>query len=180
MQFIVYDIEATCWEGRPPGMVQETIEIGALKVSEFGEVLQQFSRLIRPELHPQLSLFCKRLTKIEQVDINRAQPYPVVIEEFKEWIDIWDDDYLLCSWGNFDRIQLERDCRLHQLDDDWLFPHINLRRQYNEIRGNSKPIGLSKAVNREGFEFTGQLHSALADAENLTKIFVQLRDEWRY
>jgi len=180
MQFIVYDIEATCWDGRPPGLVQETIEIGALKLNAYGEVISQFSRLIRPELHPQLSLFCKKLTQIDQVDINRSKPFPDVIESFKDWIDIWEDEYLLCAWGNFDQIQLQRDCYLHRLEDEWLDPFINLKRQYQELRKLTKPAGLQKTVSREGFEFTGQLHSALADAENLTKVFVKLRDMWRY
>ena len=130
MKFIVYDIEATCWEGRPPGMVQETIEIGAYSVDSFGQVGGAFSRLIKPLLHPQLSQFCRRLTQIEQPDINRARDFPRVIQAFQDWIDLDDEPYVLAAWGNFDERQLRRDCRLHDLDDSWLDPSINLRAQY--------------------------------------------------
>ncbi|MEM1215060.1 MAG: 3'-5' exonuclease, partial [Bacteroidota bacterium] len=118
MHFIIFDIEATCWEGRPPSMTPETIEIGAIKMDNYGDVLGSFQRFIRPILHPQLSHFCRRLTNIDQVDINRARDFPRVIEDFQDWIDVWDEDYLLCSWGNFDQKILRQDCDLHRLEDE--------------------------------------------------------------
>ena len=65
MNFIIYDIEATCWRGMPPGLIQETIEIGAVKCNYYGEPLGEFSRFIRPQINPELSLFCRQLTNIE-------------------------------------------------------------------------------------------------------------------
>lgn len=180
MKFIVYDIEASCWEGRPPGMTQETIEIGAYAVDAYGHVGSAFSRLIKPILHPQLSHFCRRLTHIDQSDINRARSFDRVVEDFKDWIGIYDGDYLLASWGQFDQRLMQQDCELHRLDDDWLEPHIDLRRQYKEIRGLPKKRGLASAVRHEGFEWTGEQHRALDDAENTVKIFRKLLDVWRY
>ena len=180
MKFIVYDIEATCWEGRPPGMTQETIEIGAYAVDAYGTVGAAFSRLIQPILHPQLSLFCRQLTNIEQDDINRARDFRRVSAAFQDWIDVDREDYLLCSWGKFDQRQLMRDCQLHKLDDWWLDDHIDLKQQYQEIRGLTKKRGLASAVRHEGFEWTGEQHRALDDAENTVKIFQKLLDMWRY
>lgn len=178
MKFIVFDIEATCWEGRPPGMVQETIEIGAYEVDAYGEVGRAFSRLIKPILHPQLSYFCRRLTHIDQQDINRARDFSRVSADFQDWIDT--DDYLLAAWGGFDQHLLRQDCELHRLDDYWLEPYIDLKSQYREIRGLPKKRGLAAAVRHEGFEWTGEQHRALDDAENTVKIFRKLLDVWRY
>ena len=181
MKFIVYDIEATCWEGRPPGMVQETIEIGAYEVDRFGEVGRAFSRLIKPIIHPQLSHFCRRLTQIDQADINRARDFRRVAHAFQDWIDVHGhEDYLLCSWGRFDLTQLRRDCELHDMDDRWLDDHIDLKAQYRDLRGLPKKRGLASAVRHEGFEWTGEQHRALDDAENTVKIFRKLLDVWRY
>ena len=178
VKFIVYDIEATCWEGRPPGMVQETIEIGAYAVDSYGNVGGAFSRLIKPLLHPQLSYFCRRLTNIEQSDINRARDFRRVAEDFQDWIG--EEDYLLCSWGKFDKTQLIRDCDLHRMDSWWLDDHIDLKTQYQDIRGLPKKRGLAAAVRHEGFEWTGEQHRALDDAENTVKLFQKFLDEWRY
>lgn len=180
MKFIVYDIEATCWEGRPPGMVQETIEIGACELDRFGRVQDYFSRLIRPVMHPTLSHFCRNLTKIDQVELNRAQDFSRVVEDFQDWIDVDGGEYLLASWGNFDPEQLAADCRLHRLDDYWLDEHIDLKTQYQEIKGLPKKRGLKSAVKHEGYEWEGVQHRALTDARNTVKVFQALIDMWRY
>lgn len=180
MNYIIFDLEATCWNGRPPSKVQETIEIGAVRLSPYGEVEGTFNRFIRPILNPNLSSFCRELTSIEQSDVNRADTFPRVIEDFQDWAEIFDESYLLCSWGNFDKTMLIQDCQLHDMDYDWLEDHINLKRQYQEIRGLRKPKGLRRAVEHEGFEFTGTHHRGIDDAENLAKIFMKYLDEWQH
>jgi 3'-5' exoribonuclease 1 len=178
MNYIIYDLEATCWETPPPGYVQETIEIGAYKVNEYGEIRGKFNRFVRPLAHPNLSLFCKQLTSITQEDINRAKTFPEVINEFMDWGRIYEDDYLLCSWGSFDRKMFEHDCKLHRLDSEWTLKHLNLKEKYTKTKRMRNGIGLRKAVEKEGMVFTGQHHRGISDAENLTKVFLKFMAEW--
>ncbi|MBK6620708.1 MAG: exonuclease domain-containing protein [Saprospirales bacterium] len=180
MNFIVFDLEATCWEGKPENKVQEIIEIGAVRLSAFGEVEDTFCRFVRPVLNPSLSVFCRQLTRIEQRDIDKAAGFAKVIDEFQDWADIFYEDYLLCSWGNFDRKMLVQDCKLHKLDSEWALEHINLKRQYQDIRKLKKKRGLQAALEKEGFEFEGSPHRAIDDAKNLVKIFLKHLDEWAY
>ena len=180
MNFIVYDLEATCWEGSPPGLVQETIEIGAFRLTPFGEVTGSYNRFIKPILHPYLSPFCLQLTNIDQELINRARSFPEVIEEFQDWIGVSEQEYLLCSWGNFDRKMFINDCKLHELDYQWAEKHINLKRQYQQLKRLNRPCGLQNALRREGFEFNGSPHRGIDDAENLVQIFNCHLDEWQY
>ena len=180
MNYIVYDLEATCWQGSPPGYVQEIIEIGAYRINSYGEVTGEYNRFIKPYLNPTLSAFCKELTSIQQVQVDRARGFPEVIEEFQDWAGIYEDDYLLCSWGKFDQKMLIRDCQLHDLEVEWLEHHINLKKQYRDIRKLRKTIGLKSAVEKEGFEFTGIHHRGISDAANLSKIFTKFLDEWQY
>lgn len=161
-------------------MIQEIIEIGALKINPYGEVTGSFNQFVQPILNPRLSAFCQELTSIEQSDVDRARTFPEVIELFQDWAEIYEEDYLLCSWGNFDRKMLVQDCRLHRLEDEWAEEHINLKRQYQELKKLRRPRGLRRAVEAEGFEFTGIHHRGIADAENLAKIFGKYLDEWRY
>jgi 3'-5' exoribonuclease 1 len=181
LNYIVLDVEATCWEGRPPNKTQEIIEIGAFRLNDYGEVMDRFSRFVRPVIHPHLSLFCQQLTSIRQEDVDRAEDFAAVIEAFMDWGEIYDDEeYLLCSWGNFDKRMLMQDCTLHRLDPEWAERHINLKQQYKEIKRLNRPRGLKSAVLAEGFEFTGAQHRGVYDAENLAKIFVKYLDEWRW
>lgn len=162
-------------------MTPETIEIGAVKMNAYGDVLGQYRRFVRPVLHPQLSLFCRRLTNIDQVDINRAAEFPEVAEDFMNWIDIWgEEDYLLCAWGGFDQRLLFDDCDLHRMEDEWVEPFINVKRQYIDLKRLHRPRGLKRTVEVEGFEFTGDHHRALPDAQNLAKVFHKYLDMWQY
>ena len=180
MKFIIYDLEATCWYGRPPGMTQETIEIGAVKINGYGEVEGTFNKFIKPVVHPILSSFCVELTGIEQPMVNRANGFVEVVDGFLDWIGEEHEDYFLCSWGSFDKKMLVRDCELHRIESDWVDFHLNLKEQYQTIKRLRHPPGLFKSVEREGFEFEGPPHRAIADAVNLAKIFVKYLDEWVY
>ncbi len=180
MNFIIFDLEATCWQGSPPGMVQEIIEIGAFKVNRYGEVKGSFNRFIRPVVNPFLSSFCQELTTIQQADVDRAKPFPQVVEAFQDWAGVWEEEYLLCSWGGFDKRMLINDCRLHRLEDDWTAHHINLKQQYHDLKRLKKTRGLKHAVEAEGFDFNGTHHRGLDDAANLVQIFVKFLDDWQY
>ena len=181
MHFIVYDLEATCWQNRPPSIPQETIEFGAFKLTEDGEAVRSFQAFVRPILHPRLSSFCTELTGIEQADVDRADRFDVVCDDFIEFCGYDDgEDYLLCSWGDFDAKQLRRDCRLHRMGEAWIDPHVNLKRQYKEIKRLSKPRGLARAVAATGQAWEGPQHRAIDDARNLVKVFRAYIDEWVY
>ena len=168
MNYIIFDLEATCWLGRPPKGLNEIIEIGAIKVNDYGEAESKFSKFVKPTINPILSDFCKKLTSISQEDIERSRVYPHVISEFMDWIGVEDEPYCLISWGKYDCQQLAQDCELHRLDVQWLDHHYNLKPAYREL----------KAVKLEGFEFTGVHHRAISDAENLAKIFMKYFKEW--
>ncbi len=178
MNYIIYDLEATCWENQPPGYVQETIEIGAYKINEYGEVRGKFNRFVRPLAHPILSPFCRNLTGIEQDDVNRARYFPDVIEEFWDWGRVFEEDYMLCSWGGFDKKMFASDCRLHRLEHDWTDSHVNLKEQYRLMKRMKSAPGLKKAVEMEQMLFTGQHHRAISDAENLVKLFLKYLGYW--
>ncbi len=181
MNYIVYDLEATCWENPPQGFVQEIIEIGAFRLNHFGEVRGKFSRFVRPVLHPTLSPFCRHLTSITQEDVNRAKNFPDVISEFQDWARLEEEEYRLCSWGGFDRKMFINDCTLHRLDSDWADEsHINLKEQYRLMKRLRGGIGLMKAIEKENLLFTGIHHRGISDAENLVKIFLKYLGNWSF
>ena len=181
MIYIIYDLEATCWANRPAHMTQETIEIGAIALDEYGDEIGRFQSLVRPVIHKNLSGYCLDLTSISQEEVNRSLTFPNVFEEFIDWIDEFDENYILCSWGDFDRFQLVADCKYHDLDYEWINEcYIDLKKQYHKIHRLRRNHGLKYVLEKEGFEFEGDQHRALTDAENLTVIFKAYIDEWIY
>ena len=88
MNYIVYDLEATCWNGHAAADMQEIIEIGAVLINPYGEIEKEFSRFVKPKLAPTLSMYCKELTSITQAQVDRAEDFDEVIHDFKHWINL--------------------------------------------------------------------------------------------
>ena len=107
MTYIVFDLEATC-EKDDRDFKREIIEIGAVRVNNNFEMADEFSAFIKPVINPKLTLFCSELTSINQSDVDGAETFPVVLDRFKKWIGT--KDYILCSWGFYDKTQFMKDC----------------------------------------------------------------------
>lgn len=178
MNYIILDLEATCWKDKNTTKQSEIIEIGALKIDQDGNYINEFSEFVKPKLNIELSDFCKELTTIEQAVIDSAETYKIVINQFIEWINI-NEPYILCSWGFYDKKQFEKDCDLHSIDKDWLANHISLKHQYAEIKGLRKPIGMGGALKKERFKLEGTHHRGIDDARNISKIFKAHFDKWK-
>jgi len=181
MRYIVLDLEATCWRGILRPNRQEIIEIGAYKLDEFGTVLGRFTSFIKPIVHPYLSTFCKRLTTIQQSDVDNAQTFPFVLRYFLDWVHEEDDEFAICAWGNDDLRLLEQDCDLHKEDKAFLRNYLDVKHRYNIMIGRpNQMLGLKAAVKHAGFSFEGDAHRAMPDAFNLCKIFIKHIDEWQF
>ena len=178
MNYIVLDLEATCWKDREANKQNEIIEIGALKIDNEANVISEFSQFIQPKLNPILSNFCTELTSIEQKDIDSVDNFPIVLEAFKNWINM-DEPYLLCSWGFYDKKQFKMDCLLHDLDANWLKNHISIKHQYAKIKELKRPVGMGGALKLENLSLDGTHHRGIDDARNITKIFLLYFSQWK-
>ena len=168
--FIIYDLEATCWRGHRPRKV-EVIEIGAVKVDENLEVIDEFCLFVRPLLHPEVSKFCTQLTSIKQSDVDRAEGFDEVILEFEEWMRPSEVRTVLMSWGEFDKRQLLQDADLHEMELPWLRYHACLQQHYSKWKGSKNQIGLKNALELEGLQYAGTQHRAIEDARNMARLF---------
>ncbi len=177
MNYIILDLEATCWKDRSDTRPNEIIEIGALKIDQAGKTISEFHAMVKPKTHPELSDFCKELTHIEQKDIDEAKPFDQVLPDFQKWIDL-SKPYLLCSWGFYDKTQFAKDCDLFELSKIWLIKHISLKHQFAAIKKIPRPIGMAAALELEGIKLEGKHHRALDDAKNIVKIFHANRGKW--
>ncbi|WP_334073548.1 MULTISPECIES: 3'-5' exonuclease [Paenibacillus] len=175
MNYIIFDLEATCWENER-SKPNEIIEIGAVKLNEELEMVSEFQTFIKPKLHPQLSDFCKKLTSITQEDVNAAPGFEQAIFKFREWIGK-SEPYYLCSWGFYDKSQLKKDCELHRIDTEWLQKHISIKHQHGKMIGLEKGIGMQRALKMFNLPLDGTYHRGIDDAKNISKIFVRIFDQ---
>lgn len=179
MKYIIVDLEATCWDEKGHGNKNEIIEIGAVCINEYKQEESQFSEFVKPILNPRLSDFCIGLTTITQKDVDAADTFDEVIARFKAWIGL-EEEYMLCSWGLYDKNQFISDCHLHQLNTSWLEHHISLKHQYTEIKGLKRHTGMSGALYMENLKLQGTHHRGIDDARNIAKIFLKQFDHWDF
>lgn len=170
--WLVIDLEATTDEGGWPTEEMEVIEIGASLVRPDGRECDHFQRFVRPQRRPCLTVFCRELTHIEQNDIDAAASMPQVWSRFENWLQCqapllagW------CSWGDYDRRQLEQEWRQHGLHSRLAeIPHLNLKQAFARARKLPRPVGLNTALQLAGMQFQGQQHRALEDARNTARL----------
>jgi len=179
MNYVIFDLEATCWDQHDRND-NETIEIGAVMLNDKCEIVSTFEQFVKPIRYPNLSEFCKNLTTITQENIDQAKYFHVVIEEFKQWFEYSKDDYVLCSWGFYDRKQFESDCEIHGLKTEWLTKHISLKHQHFKINNLRRALGMKKAMDYDKLQIEGTHHRGIDDAKNITKIFIKYFDKWKF
>lgn len=171
MQYIVIDLEATCWENvRTPVERSETIEIGAMRMrTPSGPLDDGFGRFVRPVASPKLSAFCTQLTSITQSDVDTAGYFWQVYPDFLAWIG--DEPWTFCSWGNYDALQLQADCQRHRLPWPPTEHFINLKKAFATLYSrNQRPVGMARALFLLGLELEGQHHRGRDDAANIARI----------
>lgn len=178
MQCIIYDLEATCWEGEPYAEQSEIIEIAAYKVDRYGEIKGPFQSFVKPILFPRLSPFCKKLTSIEQKVIDKAREFDEVLEDFLDWVGEYPEESIFCAWGRYDPLMLKRDCELHDYPYDWLVRTFNVKTAYQELKGRHKPLGLIRSCEKEGIDFKGTPHRAIWDTYNMLELFMKYYRDW--
>lgn len=165
-KIFVFDLECTCWRGRPPlGMRQEIIEIGCcLFDRKTGEITQRRSLIIRPSSST-ISDFCTELTSITQSLIDKEGM------DFREACNILTDEYssnnvASSAWGRFDSKQLKSDCRMAGISYPLSDKHINLQRRFSTHSGLKNEMSVANALKYIGKQFDGVQHRAVDDAYN--------------
>ena len=180
MNFIVLDLEATCWQGNDMNRRQEIIELAAYRVNGYREWIDDFHSFIRPIDHPRLSSYCIELTGIPQEKVSKARKFGPVFTDFLDWIEQLDQPHIICTWGARDLEIIRDECLVHELTEHILPPFINLKAQYANMHRLPREAGLIKALEYSEIEFEGSHHRARDDAFNTTRLFLQYLDQWEY
>lgn len=171
LPLLIVDLEATCSDdGSVPREEMEIIEIGAVMAdgSSFA-VTDEFQAFVRPVRHPRLTGFCRELTGIEQADVDAANLFPAVMARFAAWFALFGD-VRFCSWGDYDRNQIARDCAAHGLPNPMPAEHLNLKRLFQQRHRMRRAPGMSEALQKVRLPLEGRHHRGIDDARNITRL----------
>jgi inhibitor of KinA sporulation pathway (predicted exonuclease) len=176
---LVVDLESTCWEGPPPaGQEHEIIEIGLclLEVATL-ERVEKRAILVRPA-RSTLSPFCIALTTLTQEELEReglslAKACALLREEYCSQARPW------ASYGEYDRYQLERECRRKGVPYPFGARHLNVKTLFALAHALPREIPLDEALRLRGFPLEGTHHRGLDDAWNIARLLGELLGQAR-
>lgn len=178
MQYIVLDLE---WNQSSPGQVNhyslefEIIEFGAVKVSETGEILDEFRAYVSPKIFHRMHYMTKEVTGITMKELKaQGRPFYVVAREFFHWCG---KDVTYVTWGEMDLTELQRNCEFFGYPKVFPKPllYIDLQKLYSMQYGDGKKrLNLKAAVEEQQLPMEEEFHSAMADARYTTKILQRI------
>lgn len=168
-KLLIVDVEATCWEGvPPPGEVNEIIEVGlCLFDIESRTPIEKRSIPVRPVLSS-ISKYCIDLTGWTADKLKDAGSFSdacnTLISVYNSRRRVW------ASWGDYDRLQFERDCNRKQVDYPFGTTHYNLKPMFSMWKKLKRGVGLKTALKHSGLEMEGTHHEGHWDAWNVGRI----------
>ncbi|WP_042473550.1 3'-5' exonuclease [Bacillus ndiopicus] len=165
--YIFIDIEAALIRGR-----QCIIEIGAVKWLPNG-MQETFTQLVQPYKFKKLNNHIQKLTGITTEELLTAPTFKEAIQRFKCWCD---GQYVLFTFGEFDRKVLEDEMERNHLSSDFLFPMVDYQQKYMIANSLREQPSLQRLMAELNLEACTQ-HRALADAQSLQQIFAKTDGE---
>jgi inhibitor of KinA sporulation pathway (predicted exonuclease) len=177
-QILVVDVEATCWEGPiPAGEESEIIEIGVCTLdAATAERLERLSLIVRPE-RSRVSAFCTGLTTLTQEQVERGTSFSEACSILRKRFDT--RERVWASYGDYDRLQFERQCRSQGVTYPFGPSHLNVKNLFAVIHALSPEIGMAEALQRIGVALEGVHHRGGDDAWNIALILSHLLKQAR-
>lgn len=142
----------------------EIIEIGAVRVNENREIEDRYQQIIKPRIFKKLHYKIKEITQFTPEELNEGMDFRRAIREFLEWCG---DDYIFCTWGSMDLVELQKNMKHYGYERVLDFPlfYVDLQKMFS-IRyddGHMKRT-LAHAVEYLNIEENIPFHRALSDA----------------
>ena len=178
MNYIVMDLEwnqsASGQTGENPRLPFEIIEIGATKLDQKFNIIEQYGSIIKPRVYRRLQSKIREILNYDEVLLRSGRPFDVVFREFKKWCG---EDFIFCTWGPLDLTYLQQNMDFYYMKT-FNFPlkFYNLQEIYaiNHYNDKYQTPSLEKAVNELNIPIDKPFHCAKNDAYYTAKIFQKM------
>ena len=170
MNYIVFDLE---WNQpateedtvtEPVYLTGEIIEIGAVKLNDAFETVDEKKIYVMPKYYTKLHNKIASLTGISNRTLQeQGLPFPEAFKEFQTWCG---EEYTYMTWSESDLTALIENMLLHGMDISNLPDCCDAQRIFDrEILREERKCSLDKAIEILG-ETGDKAHDALHDARN--------------
>jgi len=186
--YIVLDLEWNQSAGGKEETVEhlpfEIIEIGAVKLNEALEEIEEFKRLIRPRIYPELHEKILEVTHMDEKTLmEEGWDFEEAVKEFLIWCG---EDAVFCTWGSMDLTELQRNIAFYGIPNPFPKPFLyyDVQKLYSLLYGDGKDRqSLDIAVLELRIMEERPFHRALDDAHYTGRVmnhmeFEKVREYW--
>uniref|UniRef100_A0A7N0UH35 GRF-type domain-containing protein n=1 Tax=Kalanchoe fedtschenkoi TaxID=63787 RepID=A0A7N0UH35_KALFE len=172
------NFEATCDKEKSPHP-QEIIEFPSVLVNSMtGQMEDFFQTYVRPTCNQHLTDFCKELTGIQQIQVDKGVLLGDALLLHDRWLEekgIKQTNFAVVTWSNWDcRVMLESECRFKRIPKPTYFNRwINLKVPFHEVFNGAR-CNLREAVQMAGLAWEGRAHCGLDDAKNTARLLTYM------
>ncbi|MCM1088780.1 MAG: exonuclease domain-containing protein [Muribaculaceae bacterium] len=181
MNYIIFDLE---WNQSNTGEEDENkiipfevIEIGAIKLNDCREKIGEFSELIRPQVYKEMHYITGKLIHLQMEQLKQGRLFPEVMDDFRKW---WGQDYIFCTWGPLDLIELQRNIRYYRMEplSDKPFKFLDVQKLFSIACEDKKSRrSLEYAIDFLKIEKDIPFHRAFSDAYYTAKVLARLDEK---
>ena len=168
---IIIDLEATCWPEnlKPPEQHSEIIEIGICTFDLMLWSIAVSDTIVVIPTQSEVSKYCTDLTGWTQKALEESGV--LLKDACKTLTGVYNTkQHVWASWGDYDRIQFERECSRKDLSYPFGKKHINLKTLFAIHYELKREVGMMDALKLCKLGLEGCLHSGRDDAWNLGRI----------
>lgn len=181
MNYIILDLE---WNQSSTGEEEvskilpfEIIEIGAIKLNSCRKMIDEFNELVKPKVYHEMHHITKKLIHLQMEQLEKGRPFPQILQEFRDWCG---EDYIFCTWGPLDLVELQRNIRYYNLEPlaDRPFKFLDVQKLFSiacEDRKSRRT--LEYAIDFLKIEKDIPFHRAFSDAYYTAKILAGLDEK---
>ena len=180
MNYVILDLE---WNQSARGknfekkeIPFEIIQIGAVKLDEHGEILNDFNCVVCPSIYKKLHSAVKEVVALTEEELKNGFTFQ---EAFLQLMKFCGDDYIFCTWGSQDLWQLQQNMQYYHIEN--AFPRVmkyyDVQKLFSIVFEDGKlRRTVEYAVDVFNMEKSLPFHSAVNDARYVSKIFASLME----
>lgn len=180
VNYVVLDLE---WNQPMDGIKSEDrelpfeiVEVGAILLNEERKIIGEFTQIVKPTVYHVMNEVTRNLIHLRMKELKQGKTFPETMKEFLEWCG---EDYVFCTWGSLDLVELQRNMKYHGLEpfDNRPFPYLDVQKLFSIAFEDRKVRrSLEYAVEYLKIPVDIPFHRAFSDAYYTAKVMALIED----
>lgn len=154
----------------------EIVEIGAVKLDKNKNIIDKYGQLIKPQVYHQMHYMTQKIVHLDMDELEGGRLFTSVIKEFMDWCG---DDYIFCTWGSLDLMELQRNMKYYDIAplSNGPLKYLDIQKLFSIAYEDGKTRRtLEYAVDYFNICKEEEFHRALSDAYYTALIFGRINN----